>query len=147
MIPRLNKLSQFTREETSVEVFKGLSGFRTVINDMLDTKEDIYVFGEQGHFEKYAPILLKQFLRILKERKIREKVLVVEGADYKGNERSTIRILSKQFKSNTYTVIYGDKVRISIWADPFFFILIRNRGLAEIYKKQFDVFWVMSRKR
>ena len=90
MIPRLNKLSQFTREETSVEVFKGLSGFRTVINDMLDTKEDIYVFGEQGHFEKYAPILLKQFLRILKERKIREKVLVVEGADYKGNERSTI---------------------------------------------------------
>lgn len=147
VLPELNKLKQFKKEETNVEVYRGTQGFRTVINDLLKTKEDIYVLGEQGHFEKYAPVLLKQFLRMLKERKIKEKVIVIEGTKYEGNKQSEIRYLPKTFKSNTYIVIYGDKVRLSIWSDPPHFILIKNKDLAELYKKQFSVFWKLSKSK
>lgn len=146
IIPTLNKLKHFKKEETNVEVYRGLQGFRTVINDMLNTRKDIYVLGEQGHFEKYAPIFLKQFLRILKERKIKEKVLVVMGGKYEGNEQSEIRYLPEKFKSNSYTVIYENKVRISIWSEPPYFILIKNKEIAELYKKQFDVFWKIAKR-
>ena len=63
---------------------------------------------------------------MLKEKHIKEKVLVVQGSKYVGNENSEILYLPKKFTSQTYTVIYGDFIRISIWSDTPYFIIINH---------------------
>ncbi|HIJ14679.1 TPA: hypothetical protein HA371_08120 [Candidatus Woesearchaeota archaeon] len=84
---------------------------------------------------------------MLKEKHIKEKVLVVQGSKYVGNENSEILYLPKKFTSQTYTVIYGDFIRISIWSDTPYFIIIKNNDLANFHKKQFKVFWELSKPK
>ena len=77
-MPELLNLKKSKEEETKVEIFKGEEGLKTVLKDIIRTKKDYIVFGEESQFQEILPIFVYQFINQLSKNNIHEKVLVRE---------------------------------------------------------------------
>jgi len=147
VLPELLALSKSEKEEISVEVYRGKEGFKTFYNDVLKTKEDVVGFGvDEGKFKEKFPIIMEQYFKRAKEANIHERALAEEGSKFlfeKGITR--YRFISKEFFNPTPTSVYGDKVAIIIWK-PLTVIMIKNKDLADSYKKYFELLWRVAKK-
>lgn len=43
------------------------------------------------------------------------------------------------------TAIYGDKVAIFVWNEPYYAIMIQSRQVADTYRNFFDALWRASK--
>jgi len=149
ILPELLKLQKLPyEEEVKVDIFKGFEGLKAVANDMFKHGKEFLILGEQGQIQTNYPILYKQYLRRLKESKIKEKVIVRE--DLRGkiwkSKNSEFRYISKNLLSSTTTLIYHNKVLITIWEKPIFNILITSKKVADSFRAYFNYFWKIAKK-
>jgi sugar-specific transcriptional regulator TrmB len=76
----LSNLKISEKTKVKVEVYEGTEGAKSVLKDILKTQKDYFVFGYDCQFKKVFPeTYLEQYIRQLKERKITERMLVIEG--------------------------------------------------------------------
>ena len=137
ILPFLEQIRKQTyKEEVKVDVYKDVGGLKAVINDMFKCGKEFLVLGEQGQIQKHYPGIYKQYLKRLEESGIREKVVVRE--DLRGkiwkSKNSEFRYISKDLISPTTTLIYADKVLITIWEKPMFNILITSKKIADSFR-------------
>jgi predicted transcriptional regulator len=147
IIPGLDKLSKFNKEEVKVEVYHGKEGIKTILNDIIRTKKECLNFGiDDTSFEKIlGPFLDNYFIRS-KEAKITEKCLTYQGTPHINKQKHMLyRYIPKEFFNPTVTQVYGDKVAIIIW-EPLMTILIENKQLANSYRKHFEMLWMLASK-
>ncbi len=50
-----------------------------------------------------------------------------------------------KFFSPVTTAVYGDKTAIFIWSEPYFVILIKDKGTAKAFNSYFDVLWEVAK--
>jgi len=147
-MPKFLELAKTKKEDTKIAVYKGKEGLKTMLNDIIRTKKDYIVFGEEGRFQEVLPIDIHQFLLQIEKNNIHEKVLVRE--DWRGNviksKNSEFRYLPKNMLSPSTTVIYGNKINIIIWTPPFHAILIENKEVADSYRTYFNALWKLAKK-
>jgi HTH-type transcriptional regulator, sugar sensing transcriptional regulator len=147
-MPGLLELVNTKEEATKVEIYRGKEGLKTVLNDILRIGKDYVVFGEEGRFQEVLPIDIHQFLMQIVKKKIHEKVLVRE--DWRGkavkSKNSEFRYLPKKMISPSSTIIYGNKVCITVWTPPFYAILIENKEVAESYGAYFEALWKIAKR-
>lgn len=145
IIPDLESLKDES-EEIVVEVYRGKTGLISVLKDILRTEEDYVSIGEDGSFEREAPLTLQQYVRDLNEKGIKEKILAKPGTKTLIGKRTEMRYLPKEFDIPTITTIYGGKVAIAIVKQPYHCVLIRSPILARTYEHFFNTLWSVSRK-
>lgn len=149
ILPILNKIkADVYEDEVKVDIYKGLEGFKAVTNDIFKTAKEYFVFGEQGQFQKTNPVYCKQFIRRLNEHNIKENVIVREDFRNKiwKSKNAKYKYLPKDLLSPTTTLIYDNKVLITIWDKPLFNILITSKSIAKSYKAYFNHFWKIAKK-
>jgi len=79
IMPNLLALSQFEKEETSVEIFKGKEGMISLLKMILRDKKE-YLFLGGGHdFCITIPIFMKQFINRAEKLGLKGKLIVDEG--------------------------------------------------------------------
>ncbi len=150
ILPLLEKIRKQNYEgEVKVDVYKGIEGLKAVIGDMFKSNaKEFLILGEQGQIQINYPIIYSQYLKRLEKEKIKEKVLVRE--DFKGkiekSKNSEFRYLSKQFTSPTTTLIYGNKIQITIWEKPTFDILIESKAVSDSFRSYFNGLWHLAKK-
>lgn len=150
MLPFLKEMRKKPREDgVAVNVYNEIGGLRTVMNDMLSGKaREILVLGEEGQIQTHYPAVYREYMRRLKELKIREKVLVRE--DLRGklwqSKMSELRYVPKEIISPTNTLIYGDTVIITLWEKPTFNIVISSKKVADSFRSYFGYFWKSAKK-
>lgn len=147
-LPHLIRLKeQHPEEDVMVDVFKGIKGFRAVLDDTFKTGGEFLVFGEQGQIQKNYPGLYRYYLSMLEKKGIREKVLVRE--DMRGkvwkSKNTQFRYLEREVFSPTTTLVYGNKILITIWEKPLFNIVIASRKIADSYRAYFRYFWRIAK--
>jgi sugar-specific transcriptional regulator TrmB len=147
LIPELKKLKEIEKQIPKVQLFQGKNGLKTILQDILRTREDYIAFGEEGQFQKIFPIYIQQFLRDIKHFKIKERLLSKEESRGKINLTSNtqIRYLDNKFLSPTTTVVYGDKVAIFIWTEPYHVSLIKDKEVADSYRNYFWGLWKLAK--
>lgn len=143
ILPHLIGLSKLGREKTRAEIYQGKEGMKTVIKDIIREKKDYIVFGEEGRFQETLPIYSLQFIRRIEEEGIKERVLVKEGMEVIKSKNSEFRYIPKEYLSPSSTVVYGNKVAIVVWSEPFLTILIGNKEVADSYRGYFEMLWRM----
>ncbi len=147
ILPELTALTTFRKEEVKVEVYKGKEGLKTVMLDCIRTAEhsDKEVVGigiDDGLWKKALPVFIEQYQRLLKEKNIHERILTKMNAEYYFNPQQThYKHLPAELFSPTSTLAYGDKVQIVIWEPSLTTLLVKNRKLAEAYRKHFNALW------
>lgn len=148
ILPELKKLSETSRGEISVEIYRGVEGFKSIITDRLKIKEDLYGFGvDEEKFKEAFPIAMKQLIKREKEKNLHEYLLTREGAKFIYKSKNLhYRYIPEEFFEPTATAIYGDRVIIIIW-EPLTTILIINKGLAESYRRYHKLLWKTAKEK
>lgn len=145
ILPDLLSLSKLPKEETIAEVYKGKDGIKTVLRNILKTKKEHYVLGDEGHFQDLMPVFFRQFINTCLRDRIKERVLCSEKVkkeiqkfDYKYSET---RALPHDTVLPTTTLVYGDKIVLFDWILPYSAVIIKNKNMASSYKNYFELLW------
>jgi len=147
IIPELQKIKP-NKEENQVEVYEGKEGLKTILNDILETKQDILTYGSNGNFSRIMEFYFYHHLKQLEKMKIKMKVIF----NYDDTKKPfnwkfcEVRYLPRDYKTPTETTIYGDKVVIFLLIDKPKAILITNKEIADSYRKYFNLLWKAGRK-
>ncbi len=149
VLPFLEQIrKQAYEEDVRVDIYKETAGLKAVMNDMFKRARDFLVLGEQGQIQKHYPIIYQQYLRKLKDTKIKEKVIIRE--DLRGkiwkSKNSEFRYISEDLLSPTTTLIYDDKILITLWEKPMFNILITSKKVADSFRSYFNHFWKIAKE-
>lgn len=151
IVPDLMKIMEIEREETRVELHKGKRVYRTLIKDVISTVkkgDEVLLIGidESVLINEVEPIYLKQYLNIIKSKKIRERIIVKKGAQKLKSAGLSYKELNEKYIGKTAQIIYGSKVALFILGSPYYLILIDNKDVANTYKRQFNLLWKKSAK-
>ncbi len=146
IMPRLQELSEISKEEISVEVFSGREGFKSLLNDMLKIRKDLYAFGiDEAKFKKRFPILMENFFKKEQEIGIQEFLLTKEQPEFVYNEESVhYKTIPSEYFDPTPIFTYGDRIGFIIW-EPFTQILIKNKHLANSFRKRHKLLWKIAK--
>ena len=148
ILPTLTKLSEIQKEEIKVEIYKGLEGFKTVHNDIIKVGKDLIGFGvDEIRFKEMSSVFMEQYFKKKYEKGIKERLLTSEKAKFIFDKKGTYyRFIPDEFFNPTATFVYWNKVAIIVW-EPLTIIMIENQGLAESYKKYFELLWSYAGKK
>jgi len=144
ILPKLSEKHKATKITGQVRLFKGKKGVISVLNDIVRDGSDNCVFGSEGQIRQKLPEFHNQFIRMLKERKIKVREIGRQGTS-KTNLENT-RFVPKAVSSPVSTNIYGDKIAIIIWTDEPEAIVIENSAAALAYKNYFEFMWENAKK-
>ena len=153
LIPKLQHLKIETGEMPEVNVYSGIIAFRLILEEFLKLKKPIFVYGAPGK----AVEILGPFITSFHKRRIKNKILMKHIYNHAENERvedlndlpfTEAKSLPSKFHSNISVNICGDHVVFMFWADMPIKLLpvirIKNKSIADSFKKNFDWMWENS---
>lgn len=150
ILPELVELNKSSKQPLSVETYKGRNVVRIALRDIINHLKKggevlCTAVDESVPFAKYKTIT-EQYERDMIKYKIKERVIIRQGTKglfQKGT--STYRKIPNEFFNPNPIQIYGDNVQTIVWGNPDYLILIRNKGVADSYRKQFELMWKGAR--
>lgn len=145
LILELNKTKKKSEEETTIEVYKGEEGIKTILNDIIRQGKDYYAIGSIKEFEEILPLFSEQFLRKADKIGMKEKVILEKGIKIIKAKKHEYRYLPKEYIFLSGIIIYSDKIAFFIWEEPYIQILIKNKDIVRSYLTQFSILWKMAK--
>lgn len=142
VLPRLKELAEISKEELSVEVYSGIEGFKSILNDIIKIGKNLYGLGiDESIFKERFPTLMENFFKKEKEKKTQEFLITRENPKFIYKEKHLhYRCIPEEFFSPASTITYGDRVCSVIW-EPLTSILIKNKALADSFRKYHNMLW------
>lgn len=128
-----------------LEIYENKKGFSLLIEDMLREKGEYLCFGldEQKWHEEFQ-VLSLQYLKKWKQIGMKGKIVTSNHAVYR-YEDEDYRFVDKLNFMSLPWIVYGTTICFILW-EPLQFILLRNKDIAESYKKQFNLLWKTAQK-
>jgi len=151
ILPNMLALYSKTKEKEETNFYKGKDGLKTVFEEQLELQKgsEILIISPFPLSYDILPFYFKWFDRRRKERKIKAKIIFHKTSDEKLPKipLSEIRFLSEKYASPMAVNVYGDKVAVILWSreNPFA-IVIKQKEIAEGYKKYFELLWKLAKK-
>ncbi len=148
IIPKLKKIDSNKNSESEVQYFTGFEGLKNMYNDILKQKKNYVGYGARPKIEKALRYYLKHFLREKIKLGIQSKLIYNERSKFiLRSKASQIRFLGEKHSSPVSVRIYADKVVIMVLTthEPFA-VLIKNKHLADDYRKRFGYLWKIAKK-
>ena len=146
LLPQLEDLMTLPKEDTTVELFKGKDGLKTILQDVLKTGKDYAVMGGIKQFERILQYALPGFLKKIEKLNIKERILCDKKEHIIKIKTGNYRYLSENYLFPSSFWVYGKKVAIFIWHLPYFVIVINNKDVAKTYQTYFEFFWQLGKK-
>ena len=150
IIPQLEALVSTQKDNTKVEVFKGIEGIKYFLRDVVKTRKEVLITGiDEGRYTESMDIFMKQYFRDIKANNIRERIITIKKDDIftfgkKLASTTKYRFLKATQFNPTNTFIYGSKVVLVIWGTPVTSIMIQNSEVAETYRNNFEHLWKVA---
>ena len=130
----------------NVKTFYGLDGPRFVLKDMIRTGKTIWAFGlTEDKYHSTVPNEIKEFLREVEKRKIKELNIVIGRKSIKLSHLAKIKYLPERFSTPFHYEIYGNKVAIFYWIKPVITTVIENKEAADNFRRHFDEMWKIAK--
>ena len=151
LLPELIQLDQKSKQPLTVETYKGKNVTRIALRDIINnlkTKggEVLCTAIDESVPFLQDKLICAQYERDMIHYKINERVIIKEGAKgifQKGTSRYK-KVPIKYFNSNPVQ-IYGNTVQTIVWGNPDYLIIIRNKSVADSYRKQFELLWKIAK--
>jgi sugar-specific transcriptional regulator TrmB len=142
IIPNLMKLA-VKKNDDSVEIYEGKEGLKTILDDIVNSKQGIMTYGSEGNFTNVLQYYFKHYLKRLEDNSISMRVIFSEDNKKKilKWKFAKVRYIPKEYKTPTETTIYGNNVVIFLLSRKPKAILIRGEIASRSYKKYFEFMW------
>lgn len=145
VLPQLEALKQFTIEKPTTEIYQGIEGLKTILEDVINQAKETWFIADvnfMDSLEFYFP----HFIKRKRKEKIFSKVITTDCKrmrDYKKKAPKT-SVNIKFIKQNlpTTKIIYGDKLAILTFnKESSTGLLIKNKDMAETERRLFNLLW------
>lgn len=154
ILPDLNLIKKSSADEIKVDLHKGKYVYKILLQDILSTvnkNEEVLVYGIDDQIldtmDKYTPIYLEQYFKRASKLKIFERLIVKESNKSPSKTKITnYKFIPKDKIGDTIFEVYGNKVAILLLGDPNNLIIIKNKNVADSYRKQFELLWKIAKK-
>ena len=142
VIPELKKMFQPLKKKPMVEVYEGVEGIKTILNDIIRTGRELLAFNTLGkEFFDYAPKwVIEKYLDERKKKKIKSRQFYVKGAKIIKHPMAKYKEIPRQFSQVTLFV-YGNNVVMFILIEEPLTIKIESKEVANLYRGQFNLMW------
>ena len=150
LLPQMMSLYTQTQEKQETNFYKGKQGLKTVFEDQIETGKEILVLGGSPKAYDILQFYFEWFDKRRKKSKIKQKIIFSTSKDTKKIKKvplTEIKYLPEKYSSPLAINIYGEKVAIILWRkeNPFA-IVIKEKEIAEGYKKYFELMWRVAKK-
>lgn len=152
-VPELESLEKSVGEKPSIEMYEGKEGIKSVYEDMLKTKKEIYGYGNTKLLfellEFYIPNYIKRRAKLgIKSFIITEKskaAIDMQKNDKK--EKRETRFINEIKDASNVIYLYGNKIAIMalIKQQPVG-VIIQNDSFYNSQKIIFDILWKLAKK-
>ena len=146
VMPELKLMRQMVVEKPTVQVFEGKEGWKTILEDILETRKPTDVISTSKVFEAmafYFPQYIKKRSQIgIKARVIQEKSPQTDALKKKDKDELRETRSLEDFRISSITWIYGDKVAIiKLVKSEIISVLISDKAIAEDNRRIFEILW------
>lgn len=151
ILPDLLLPHQLAKEKGSAAIYEGVQAFQRMLDHFLDFKAPILVYG----IPRNAPELMKHFIQQYHVRRMQKKISMLHIYNFNALERirylntlpyTEARFLPQEYESSVSTNICGDEVVLVLWSENPFVIHIKNKHVAESYRRYFSLLWAHAKK-
>ncbi len=142
-LPIMLDFYQASQEKEEASFYKGKEGLRTVFEQQLEEKE-ILILGASSQSSAILPFYFKWYDLTRKKKRI--KARIISSDKLPKIPLAEVRHLPEKYASPLAINIYGDKVAMILWTQEPIAIVIKDKPIAEGYKKYFELVWKQARK-
>lgn len=151
-LPQLTEMFQSIENLPKAEIFEGIEGVKTILNDIVKTKEEVLIYSSAEKQAKFLKHHFPQYIKRRSEARIKAKV-IVEKSKYSKElqkrdetELRELRFFPKPMNFATATHIYGNKMAVFSLEGTYFGIIIENEQIAKTQKFIFEIMWEQAEK-
>jgi sugar-specific transcriptional regulator TrmB len=149
ILPNLLGLASFEKEKPIVEIFEGKEGIKTILNDILKTKEEWLAFGSSGKGQEVLSFYAEHWEKEREKLKINLRGILdssesglKRGKEIAKRKYTKIKYVKENYSNPSSTWIYGDRLAFVIWSkEHSFAIRMISKEIANNFKKHFEVLW------
>ena len=152
ILPELKKKQLLAQKIEGATVYKGIRGLKEVYTIMRNAEGDEYLtFGGGKPCEDLLGTTWwlnhhrKRISNNLPARQIYDNTVKKIGDILNKWKKTKIKFLSKEFAQFQETVIVGDYVAINVFTESPYSFLIKDKVVAEGYRKHFELLWRIAK--
>jgi len=147
-LPLLTAKYNATKEKQETTFYKGKNGLKSVFEDELNVGEEILILGASSRATEILAYYFHWFDKRRVAKKIPVRLIYNQSKRIKHNIKlAKIKYLPSEYENPAAMNMYGDRVAIIHWSkERPFAILIRDREIAEGYKKYFELMWKIAKR-
>ncbi len=151
ILPQL-KLGKELAVKSEANIHEGLPAAKHILNHLLEKKETILVYGVISDVAELIGPFLEQFHKKRIKQKIWMKHIYNTDAKDRINylnklQYTEARTLPREFDSPVATNICGDEVVLILWKKKALTIQIKNKEIADAYRRYFELMWKLAKIR
>ena len=138
-----------TKEKQETNFYKGIEGLKTVFQDQLEIEgkdREILILGASQSAFEILPFYFKWYDKDRVEKRIKVRIIASEKLSKK-IPLSEIRYLPQKYANPLAINIYKNKVAIILWKKEPISIVIKEKEIADSYKKYFELMWRVSSRK
>ncbi|MCK5334095.1 MAG: hypothetical protein KAJ24_06270 [Candidatus Aenigmarchaeota archaeon] len=148
ILPELLRKHKESEEETSIRVYVGKEGMKTITNNILKVEKPLYALvGRElilDSLKYYAP----QFIKKRINQKIHAKLVYDESVRKRKIKipLTEIRYVPNESASPISIIIYGDNLNLLIFTENPIAIHMKSKEIAQSFMNYFNVMWSIAKK-
>ena len=146
VLPELLLKLELSENKSEAHIFQGVKAIMDVLYNFLNHKDPILVYG----IPKEAPDMLRSYIPHFHKKRIEAKVPMLHIYNYDAKDRidflnklpyTEARSLAEKYDSQVSTHACGDEMVLFLYTTPPMIIQIKNKTIAESYKRYFHLLW------
>ncbi|MFC1732471.1 TrmB family transcriptional regulator [candidate division KSB1 bacterium] len=149
-LPELEGLRSIAQETKETTFYRGKLAIRGIFDDQINEGKEILVLGGSENVNEIMGYYFIHYDLERKKKDIKVKIVFkesVKNSDYLKNlPLADIRFIPDKNSSPLAINIYGDKTAIILWTHEPIGILIKEKAIAEGYRKYFEIVWEGAKK-
>src|SRR3989338_5484558 len=142
ILPKLESLQKTIPKRSTVSFFEGKKGVLTILNDILDTKQQFLFYGSRKSALQALSHYPENFIQKRADKGIKLKAVLAEEdrndpiyQDQKVKKLSKLRFLKELNNSEANTFIYGNKVGIMSSGEELVGLIIESPSIVKQQKR------------
>lgn len=149
-LPKLSALYDLKGGESTIKHYEGLPAIKSIYEDLLaevGPQEDYLVISDMESWWELDREYFNKFWERRHKARIKPRILLTDSEAAREQQKiapayeAIVRLLPKESKLQTNSIVTGRKVIIIQMTAPLLAIVIENPSIRNLHKEMFEILW------